>query len=184
MFTMQERLGELKGKRIAIIGDILHSRVARSNIWGLLKMGAKITLCGPSTLMPIGIENLGVDITYDLNDVLEKSDVLMLLRIQLERQHDKFLPSLREYAIRYGITSEKLKRAKNDVLIMHPGPTNRGLELSAEVADGARSVILDQVTNGVAIRMAILYLLLASKDASKQKMEKETSRVGSRSAPA
>ena len=175
IFTLREKLGDLNGKHVTIIGDILHSRVARSNIWGLTKLGAKVTLCGPSTLMPIGIEKLGVGITYDVNDVLKDSDVLMLLRIQLERQQDKFLPSLREYAIKFGINSEKLKKAKKDVLIMHPGPTNRGLELSADVADGKYSVILDQVTNGVAIRMAILYLLLAGRDGSKQKMEKEAS---------
>lgn len=167
MFTINEKLGEIKGKKVAIIGDVLHSRVARSNIWGLIKMGAQVTVCGPSTLMPIGIEKLGVQVTYDLNDCLAESDVLMLLRIQLERQKDKFLPSLREYAIEFGINREKLKKAKKSVLIMHPGPTNRGLELSADVADGEYSVILDQVTNGIAIRMAILYLLLASKDVSK-----------------
>ena len=167
MFTINEKLGEIKGKKVAIIGDVLHSRVARSNSWGLIKMGAQVTVCGPSTLMPIGIEKLGVQVTYDLNDCLAESDVLMLLRIQLERQKDKFLPSLREYAIEFGINREKLKKAKKSVLIMHPGPTNRGLELSADVADGEYSVILDQVTNGIAIRMAILYLLLASKDVSK-----------------
>jgi aspartate carbamoyltransferase catalytic subunit len=175
MFTIRERLGGLKDKRVAIIGDILHSRVARSNIWGLTKLGAKVTLCGPSTLMPVGIEKLGVKTTYHLDDVLAESDVLMLLRIQLERQQDKFLPSLREYARKFGINAQKLEKAKKDVLIMHPGPTNRGVELSADVADGKYSVILDQVTNGVAIRMAILYLLLTGSDGAKQKSEKETS---------
>ncbi|HLF18977.1 MAG TPA: aspartate carbamoyltransferase catalytic subunit [Candidatus Omnitrophota bacterium] len=163
MFTIKEKLGEIKGKKVAIIGDILHSRVARSNIWGLTKLGAQVTVCGPSTLMPIGIEKLGVKVTHSLNECIAESDVLMLLRIQLERQRDKFLPSLREYAKEFGINKEKLKKAKKNVLIMHPGPTNRGLELSADVADGEYSVILDQVTNGIAIRMAILYLLLAGK---------------------
>jgi len=163
MFTMKERFGKIAGLKVAIIGDILHSRVARSNIWGLTKLGAEVTVCGPSTLMPIGIEKLGVQKTYDVHDVISQSDVLMLLRIQLERQKDKFLPSLREYAKKFSINKQKLKKAKKDVIIMHPGPTNRGLELSADVADGEYSVILDQVTNGIAIRMAILYLVLAGK---------------------
>ena len=164
MFTMKEHLGKIAGLKVAIIGDILHSRVARSNIWGLTKLGADVTVCGPSTLMPIGIEKLGVKKTHDVHDVIEESDVLMLLRLQLERQKDKFLPSLREYAKKFGINKQKLKKAKKDLIIMHPGPTNRGLELSADVADGEYSVILDQVTNGIAIRMAILYLLLAGKE--------------------
>jgi len=162
MFTIKEKLGKIEGLRVAIIGDILHSRVARSNIWGLTKLGARVTVCGPSTLMPVGIEKMGVQTTSDLGHVIKESDVLMVLRIQLERQRDNFLPSLREYAKQFGINKEKLNQAKKNVLIMHPGPTNRGLELSADVADGEYSVILDQVTNGVAIRMAVLYLLLAS----------------------
>lgn len=166
IFTIKEKKGRIEGLNIGIVGDILHSRVARSNIWGLTKLGAKVTVCGPSTLMPVGIEELGVNVTYDLNDVIKTSDVLMLLRIQMERQQDKFLPSLREYAKKFGINKEKLKHAKKDILIMHPGPTNRGLELSAEVADGEYSVILDQVTNGVAVRMAVLYLLLGTKENS------------------
>lgn len=163
VFTIKERLGTLEGLNVGIVGDILHSRVARSNIWGLTTMGAKVTVCGPSTLMPIGIEKTGVNITYDINDVIEKSDVLMVLRLQQERQQEKFLPSIREYAKKFGINAEKLKKAKKDILIMHPGPTNRGVELSAEVADGPYSVILNQVTNGVAVRMAVLYLLLGTK---------------------
>lgn len=163
MFTIKEKLGKIEGLKVGIIGDILHSRVARSNIWGLTKMGAEVTVCGPSTLMPVGIDKLGVKVTSDLKSAIKQSDVLMLLRIQLERQEDKFLPSLREYAKTFGINRTKLEDAKKDVLIMHPGPTNRGLELSADVADGEYSVILDQVTNGVAVRMAILYLLLGSK---------------------
>lgn len=164
MFTIKEKLGKIEGLKVGIIGDILHSRVARSNIEGLKKLGAEVTVCGPSTLMPVGIEKMGVEVTYDLMDVIKESDVLMLLRIQMERQKDKFLPSLREYAKEFGINQEKLKHAKKNLLIMHPGPTNRGVELSAEVADGEHSVILDQVTNGVAVRMAVLYLLLGTKE--------------------
>jgi len=163
LFTIKERLGKIKGLNIGIVGDILHSRVARSNIWGLTKLGANVTVCGPSTLMPVGIEKLGVKTTYNLDEVIKASDVIMMLRIQLERQKEKYLPSIREYAKEFGINKEKLKNAKKDVVIMHPGPINRGIELSAEVADGEYSVILDQVTNGVAIRMAILYLLLGTK---------------------
>lgn len=164
MFTIRERLGKLEGLKVAIVGDILHSRVARSNIWGLTKMGAEVTVCGPATLMPPHVEKMGVKVSYDLKSVIPGKDVIMLLRIQTERQQDKFLPSLREYAKQYGVNKEKLKSAKKGVLIMHPGPTNRGIELSAEVADGEYSVILDQVTNGLAVRMAILYLLLGAKE--------------------
>ncbi|MCA9402080.1 MAG: aspartate carbamoyltransferase catalytic subunit [Candidatus Omnitrophica bacterium] len=164
MYTIRERKGGFKGLKVAIVGDILHSRVARSNIWGLTKMGAQVMLCGPSTLMPRGIEQLpGVSVSYDLQSVIKECDVLMLLRLQLERQKDAFLPSIREYARTFGVNMQKLKHAKKDLLIMHPGPTNRGVELSGEVADGPYSVILDQVANGVSIRMAILYLLLGKK---------------------
>ena len=164
MFTIKEKFGRIEGLNISIVGDILHSRVARSNIWGLVKMGANVTLCGPSTLMPMGIEKLGVKINYDIDEVIKESDVVMLLRIQKERQRDKYLPSIREYAKVFGINQKRLEHAKKDLVIMHPGPTNRGVELSAEIADGQRSVILDQVTNGVAVRMAILYLLLGAKE--------------------
>ncbi len=163
MFTIKEKLGGIEGLKVGIIGDILHSRVARSNIWGLTKLGAEVTVCGPSTLMPIDIEKTGVKITFDLMKIIKTSDVLILLRLQQERQQDKFLPSIREYAKMFGVNKEKLQYAKKNVLIMHPGPTNRGVELSADVADGEYSVILEQVTNGVAIRMAILYLLLGTK---------------------
>lgn len=168
MFTIQEKLGKIKGLKVAIIGDIRHSRVARSNIWGLTKLGAEVTVCGPSTLIPFGIEHLGAKVSYNIDEVIEQSDVLMPLRLQLERQQEKFLPSIREYAKQFGINKERLKGAKKDVVIMHPGPTNRGVELSAEVADGEYSVILDQVTNGVAVRMAVLYLLLGAKGKSKK----------------
>ena len=163
IFTMKERLGKVAGLNVGIVGDILHSRVARSNIWGLTKLGAHVTLCGPSTLMPVGIEKLGVKVTHDLKDILKNCDVLMALRLQRERQREKFLPSISEYARKFGINQEKLKSARKDILIMHPGPTNRGVEVSAEVADGPQSVILEQVTNGIAVRMAVLYLLAGTK---------------------
>ena len=164
MFTIKEKLGRLEGIKVGIVGDILHSRVARSNIWGMTKLGAKVTLCGPATLMPPFIERTGVEVTHDLNSVIKDCDVLMALRLQNERQVEKFLPSIREYAKVFGINSQKLKQAKKDILIMHPGPTNRGVEVSAEVADGNNSVILEQVTNGIAVRMAVLYLLLGTKE--------------------
>jgi aspartate carbamoyltransferase catalytic subunit len=164
IFTMKEKFGKIEGLKVGIVGDILHSRVARSNIWGLTKLGAQVTVCGPATLMPFGIEQLGVEVSYNLDDVIKSSDVLMLLRLQMERQTDKFLPSIREYAKAFGVNKAKLQKAKKDLLIMHPGPTNRGVELSAEVADGEYSLILDQVTNGVAIRMATLYLLLGTHE--------------------
>lgn len=160
MFTLQEKLGKVEGLNVAIVGDILHSRVARSNIQGLIKLGAKVTVCGPSTLMPVGIERMGVKVSYDLKKVLSHSDAVIALRLQMERQKDHFLPSIREYARMFGVNGSKLKDARPDIVVMHPGPTNRGLEVSAEVADGEKSVILDQVTNGVAVRMAVLYLLL------------------------
>lgn len=163
MFTLQEKLGKIEGLRVGIVGDILHSRVARSNIWGLTKLGAKVTVCGPATLMPRGIETLGVDVCYDIKKVIKNSDAVIALRLQKERQQDKFLPSMREYARLFGINQTKLGEGSSNLVVMHPGPTNRGLELSAEVADGGQSVILDQVTNGVAVRMAVLYLVLGAK---------------------
>ena len=164
MFTIKEKLGKIEGLKVSIVGDILHSRVARSNIWGLTKLGAKVTLCGPATLMPIDIVKTGVEVTYDVDSVIKDSDVLIILRLQKERQQEKFLPSIREYAKVFGINKERLKLAKKDIVIMHPGPTNRGVESSADVADGDHSVILEQVTNGIAIRMAVLYLLLGAKE--------------------
>ncbi len=157
IFTIRERKKNLEGIRVCLVGDILHSRVARSNIWGLKKMGAKITVCGPPTLIPVGIEKMGVEVSYDLDHVIKDQDVLNILRIQLERQKGAFFPSIREYAAEYGISKDRMKKAKKDVIIMHPGPINRGVELASEVADGPQSVILDQVTNGVAVRMAILF---------------------------
>ncbi len=159
MFTLKEKKGKIEGLKVSFIGDILHSRVARSNIWGLLKLGAKVTVCGPKTLIPVEIEKLGVKKTYNVEEAVKDADAINLLRIQLERQSEPFFPSLREYAKGYGIDSKMLKKAKPDVVIMHPGPINRGVELTSEVADGANSVILEQVTNGLAVRMAVLYLL-------------------------
>ena len=164
IFTIKEKLGRIEGLQVTIVGDILHSRVARSNIWGLTTLGAKVTVCGPSTLMPMGIEKLGVKVSHDLEACIKESDALMVLRLQKERQQDKFFPSLREYIRKFGVNTERLKHAKKSLLVLHPGPTNRGLELSADVADGEHSVILEQVTNGIAIRMAILYLLLGTKE--------------------
>ena len=159
LLTMREKLGRIEGARVSIIGDIAHSRVARSNIWGLTKLGARVTVCGPPTLLPAHIEQLGVSVTYDVREAIREADVLMLLRIQHERQEAVLVPSLREFRLRYGIDRERLKMAKPDALIMHPGPVNRGVELDSEVADGPYSVILDQVTNGLAVRMAVLYLV-------------------------
>ncbi len=159
LFTIQEKKGHVEGLNVSIIGDIAHSRVARSNIWGMTKLGAKVTVCAPPTLMPPQIEQLGVRATYRLEEAVHGADVLMLLRIQHERQETMLIPSQREYRLRYGLTSDRLKGAKPDVLIMHPGPINRGVELDSSVADGPFSVILDQVTNGLAVRMAVLYLV-------------------------
>jgi aspartate carbamoyltransferase catalytic subunit len=159
LFTIQEKLGRLKDLNVSIIGDISHSRVARSNLWGLTKLGARVTVCGPPTLVPPHFEQLGVRVTYRVEEAIGGADVLMLLRIQHERQEATLVPSLREYRLRYGIDRERLSLAKPDVLIMHPGPVNRGVELDSAVADGPHSVILDQVTNGLAVRMAVLYLV-------------------------
>jgi len=163
IFTIKEKLGKIEGLNVAIVGDILHSRVARSNIWGLTKLGANVTLCGPSTLMPVDIERMGVKVEYNVDKVIKQSDVVMALRLQKERQEENFLPSIREYSKVFGLNKERLKAAKKGLLIMHPGPTNRGVEVSADVADGEYSVILEQVTNGVAIRMAVLYLLSGTR---------------------
>ena len=157
--TLRQRKGKLKGLRVAIVGDVLHSRVARSNLLLLSKMGARVVLCGPPTLIPAGIEAFA-PVTYDVDDAVAGADAIMMLRIQRERMTGGFYPSDREYHIRFGLTEERVKRARKDVLIMHPGPMNRGIEIASEVADGPYSVILDQVTNGVAVRMAVLYLLL------------------------
>jgi aspartate carbamoyltransferase catalytic subunit len=163
--TLRQRKGRLKGLRVAIVGDVLHSRVARSNVWLLTKMGAEVILCGPPTLIPPGIERLA-PVTYRVDEALEGADAVMMLRIQLERMAGGFLPTLREYHVRYGLTEARVKKARKDVSILHPGPMNRGVEIASEVADGPYSVILDQVTNGVAVRMAVLYLLLGGAEAA------------------
>lgn len=159
LMTVREAKGRLDGLRLAIVGDISHSRVARSDIIGFTRMGAEVRLAGPPTMMPEGIDALGATVTYDFDAAIEGADVVMMLRLQKERQRSFLFPTEREYSRRYGLTMERLKKAKPDALIMHPGPLNRGVEISPEVADSKRSVILDQVTNGVALRMALLYLV-------------------------
>jgi len=163
IYTMREKKGPIKGKKVVIVGDIAHSRVARSNIWGLTKLGAKVSVVAPPTLMPAEIEKMGVKASYDLDEEIRDADFINVLRLQLERQQKGLFPSIEEYIKFYGITSERLKKCKSDVIVMHPGPINRGVELSSEVADGPYNVILDQVANGVAIRMAIFFLLLGGK---------------------
>ena len=163
LFTVREKKGRLAGLKVAIVGDILHSRVARSNIYGFTKMGAEVLLAGPRTMMPAEVERMGVRWHTRLSEVIPQADVIMMLRIQLERQGGGFFPTLREYSRFFGLNLEVLKAAKPEVLIMHPGPMNRGVEISPEVADGPFSVILDQVTNGVAVRMALLYLLVGGE---------------------
>ena len=157
--TLRQKRGRVKGLRVAIVGDLLHSRVVRSNLHCLTKLGADVILCGPPTVVPPGMDALA-PVTYDIEEAVEGADAIMMLRIQWERMTGGYFPSSREYHVRYGLTPERVKRAKKDVVIMHPGPMNRGVEISSEVADGPYSVILDQVTNGVAVRMAVLYLLL------------------------
>ena len=159
MYTLKEKFGSLEGLRVCIVGDITHSRVARSNIYGLRTMGASISVCGPATLIPKEIERLGVKVYHRIDDVLPNVDALNVLRIQMERQSGGLFPSLREYHRFFGVTKERLDRVDHPITIMHPGPINRDVELSADVADGPHSVILDQVLNGVAVRMSVLYLL-------------------------
>ncbi|NLP01725.1 MAG: aspartate carbamoyltransferase catalytic subunit [Fibrobacter sp.] len=165
MMTIRQKLGRLRGLKVAIIGDIFHSRVARSNAWGMSTMGIDVVLCGPPTLLPQHRESLGVPVTDNLDEALEGADVVMLLRLQLERQSSGAFPSIREYRDRYGLDLDKLSSLPENVLIMHPGPINRGVELASDVADGPNSVILEQVTNGVAVRMAVLYLLGGGENA-------------------
>ncbi len=160
MYTIREKKGKLEGLEIAIIGDIAHSRVARSNIIGLTKMGARVTVSGPPTMIPVEINAMGAYVEYDPRRAVEGKDVVMVLRIQLERQSKMLFPTLREYSRFFGLSQAIIEMAKEDVIVMHPGPMNRGVEIESEVADGKRSVILDQVANGVAVRMAILYLLI------------------------
>ncbi len=159
MFTIIQKKGRIKGLKVAIVGDILHSRVARSNIWGLLKLGAKVTVGGPATLVPKEFRNIGVRVCDNLKDTIEDADVVNLLRIQHERQREAYFPSITEYSNIFGLNRETVKYLKPDALVMHPGPINRGVEVEACVADGPQSVILEQVTNGLAVRMAVLYLV-------------------------
>jgi len=163
LYTLQEHRGSLEGARVLIVGDILYSRVARSNIHGLLRMGAHVTLVGPPTLIPIGIEKMGVSVSYDLDASLPGADVVMMLRLQNERQQAGLLPSIREYVNLYQLTPARLRRASPGCIVMHPGPMNRGVEIHPQVADGRQSVIEEQVANGVAVRMALLYLLMANR---------------------
>jgi aspartate carbamoyltransferase catalytic subunit len=159
MFTMREKKGSLNGLKVAVLGDIYHSRVARSNIWGLTKMGAEVSLAGPATLLPPEIERTGAKVYSTIHEALIDADVVMSLRLQLERQKKALFPSVREYSRFFGLDDNRLQLAKKDALIMHPGPVNRGVELTSSVADSESSVINEQVTNGVAVRMALLYLL-------------------------
>ncbi len=160
LFTVRERKGKIKGLKVAIVGDILHSRVARSNILAFNKMGAKVVLVGPPTLMPAGIELMDVEVSYDFDETIKKVDMVYMLRIQMERQSESFFPSLREYSSLFGLNLERIKLAKENVLIMHPGPMNRGIEITSEVVSLPQAAINEQVANGVAIRMAVLYHLL------------------------
>ena len=159
MLTIRDHLGRLEGTRVCIVGDLLHSRVARSNIWGLRKLGAEVAVCGPKTLLPADVGELGVTVFRRIEEAIEWADVLNVLRLQLDRMHGGYVPTLREYNRVYGVTRERVERAPRELLILHPGPMNRGVEIDSAVADGPHSVILKQVTNGVAVRMAVLYLL-------------------------
>ncbi|HEU6453001.1 MAG TPA: aspartate carbamoyltransferase catalytic subunit [Gemmatimonadaceae bacterium] len=163
ILTLRDQFGDLAGRRICIVGDVLHSRVARSNIWGLKKLGAEVAVCGPKSLLPWGIDEFGVTVFKRVEEAIEWAEALNVLRLQLERMQAGYIPSLREYNRVFGITRERLERAPRDILILHPGPMNRGVEIDSDVADGPHSVILDQVTNGVAVRMAVLYLLAGGR---------------------
>jgi aspartate carbamoyltransferase catalytic subunit len=163
LLTLRDKFGRITGLKVCLVGDVLHSRVARSNIWGLMKLGAEVAVCGPRSLLPRGVEELGVTVFDHVEDAIQWCDVLNILRLQLERMEGGFIPSLREYYRVFGVTAERLEKAPRDITIMHPGPMNRGVEIDSRVADGPHSVILDQVTNGVAVRMAVLYLLAGGK---------------------
>ncbi len=165
-FTMTRHLGSLDGRRVAIVGDVLHSRVARSNALLLNTLGAEVTLVSPPTLLPVGIDSWPVETSYDLDAVIPKADVVMMLRVQRERMHAAFFPSAREYSRRYGLDGRRMATLQDHTIVMHPGPMVRGMEITADVADSERSVIVEQVTNGVAVRMAVLYLLLSGSDST------------------
>jgi aspartate carbamoyltransferase catalytic subunit len=167
MFTLKEKLGRLEGIRVSIVGDIAHSRVARSNIWGLTKLGAKVTVCAPKILIPPGIEEMGASVTYNIDEALTDADAVNVLRMQFERDEADAFPKQLEYFKKFGITQERLAKAKKDLIVMHPGPINRGIEISSEVADCPQSVILEQVTNGIAVRMAVLFLVSQARDTGK-----------------
>jgi aspartate carbamoyltransferase catalytic subunit len=162
-FTIREKKGKIAGLNVTILGDILYSRVARSNIWALTKLGARVTLCGPATLVPKVFEQMGCRVTYNVDDAIEDADIINLLRIQHERQRKTMFPSIGEYTSLFGLTKARLARTKPEALIMHPGPINRGVEIDSEIADSNRSLILDQVTNGLAVRMAVLFLINGGK---------------------
>jgi len=164
IFTLKEKLGKIEGLNVAIVGDIAHSRVARSNIWGLTKLGAKVTVCAPAMLIPPAIEQMGVRVTRDIDDALKNADAVNVLRMQFERDTEGAFPEQLEYFKNFGITKERLQKAKKNIIVMHPGPLNRGIEISSEVADGLNSVILEQVTNGIAVRMAVLFLVSQARD--------------------
>jgi aspartate carbamoyltransferase catalytic subunit len=176
LYTMREQRGRIAGLRVAIVGDVMHSRVARSNMWGLVRLGAEVVIAGPPTMMPAEVERFGVTVARSVDEAIEGADVVNILRIQLERQRAGLYSSLREYARVYGVTAERIRRAKPDVTVMHPGPMNRGVEIAQDVADGEHSVILQQVTNGVAVRMAVLYLL-SRREPSGDAVESETPSV-------
>jgi len=163
IFTMKEKYGRIEGLKVSIVGDIAHSRVARSNIWGLVKLGASVTVCAPKMLIPPGIEQMGAQVTDNIDEALKGCDAVNVLRMQFERDEQNAFPQQLEYFKKYGITEERLDRANKDIMVMHPGPINRGIEISSEVADSPQSVILEQVTNGIAVRMAVLYLLLGKR---------------------
>ncbi len=163
LLTLRQRFGSLEGRRVCICGDVLHSRVARSNIWGLKALGAEVAVCGPRSLLPNAINEMGVQVFNRIEQAIEWADALNILRLQLERMQMGYIPSLREYNRVFGVTRARLEKAPRDILILHPGPMNRGVEIDSDVADGPHSVILDQVTNGVAVRMAVLYLLAGQK---------------------
>ena len=164
IFTLREKIGKVKGINVTIVGDIAHSRVARSNIWGLTKLGANVTLCAPRMLIPPGIEELGVNITDNIDDALVKADAVNVLRMQFERDESAAFPKALDYFRKFGITSERLSKAKKGIILMHPGPINRGIEIESDVADGPNSVILEQVINGIALRMAVLFLVSRGHD--------------------
>ena len=164
IFTLKEKLGRIEGLNVSIVGDIAHSRVARSNIWGLTKLGAKVTVCAPKILVPPAIKEMGAQVTYDIEEALKNADAVNVLRMQFERDQEAAFPKQLEYFKEFGITEERLKKARRDIVVMHPGPINRGIEMSSAVADGAHSVILEQVTNGIAVRMAVLFLVAQAND--------------------